>query len=78
MVSCQDVLRELSNFVDGEVDPALRAEIEEHLKGCHRCSVLVDSTHKVLYVVGDERVFTVPVGYSERLHQRIDQGLGRK
>lgn len=78
MVSCHEVWRELSSFIDGEVDPRLRQEIEEHLKGCHRCSVLVDSTRKVLYVVGDERVFTLPVGYSERLHRLIEERLGQK
>jgi anti-sigma factor RsiW len=78
MVSCHDVLRELSNFIDGEVDHGLRQQIEEHLKGCHRCSVLVDSTRKVLYVVGDERVFEVPVGYSDRLHRLIEERLGHR
>ena len=77
MVSCHDVLRELSDFIGGEVNPHLRQEIEEHLKGCHRCTVLVDSTRKVLYVVGDERVFAVPVGYSDRLHRLIEERLGR-
>ncbi len=73
MVSCEKVLEELSNFIDGEVDPALRVEIEAHLKMCHRCSVLHDSLRKVLIIVGDERVFEVPAGYSERLHAFIDR-----
>ncbi len=75
MVTCEQVLKELSNFLDGDVDPQLRAEIVEHLRQCHRCSVLADSTRKVLYVVGDERVFEIPVGYSERLHYFLDQHL---
>ncbi|HVC91875.1 MAG TPA: zf-HC2 domain-containing protein [Acidobacteriaceae bacterium] len=68
MVTCAVVLRELSNYIDEDVDPQLRAEIEIHLRGCHRCSVLFDSMRKTLQIVGDERVFEIPVGYSERLH----------
>lgn len=76
MVSCEDVLRELSNFIDDDVDPRLRAEMEAHLRRCHRCSVLHDSTRKVLYIVGDERVFEIPAGYSTRLHRFLAEKLG--
>ena len=75
MVNCHEVLLELSNYIDNDVDPELRAAIEEHLRQCHRCSVLLDSTKKVLYIVGDERIFEVPVGYSERLHHMLDRHL---
>jgi len=55
------------------VDPELRVAIEEHLRQCHRCSVLLDSTRKMLYFVADERIFEVPVGYSERLHKMLSR-----
>jgi anti-sigma factor RsiW len=76
MVTCAQVLKELSNYIDEDVDPRLRAEIEEHLRGCRRCSVLVDSTRKTLRIVGDDRVFEVPVGYSDRLHRFLTNRLG--
>ena len=75
MVNCETVLEQLSNFIDEEIDPALRAEIETHLKTCKRCSVLHDSLRKVVVIVADERAFEIPVGYSERLHAFIDQHL---
>lgn len=75
MVSCEHVLEQLSNFIEGEIDPALHAEIEAHLKMCQRCSVLHDSLRKVLVIVADGRTFEIPVGYSERLHAFIDQQL---
>ena len=75
MVGCETVLEQLSNFIDGEIGPALRAEIEAHLKMCRRCSVVHDSIRKMLVIVGDERVFEIPVGYSERLHTFIDRVL---
>lgn len=76
MVTCEEVLKELSNFIDGDINPGLRADIEHHLRQCHRCSVLHDSTKKVLYIVGDERVFEVPSGYSERLHKFLTVKMG--
>jgi hypothetical protein len=77
MVSCKKVIAELSNFLAAAVDPKLRTEIEDHLRHCRRCSTLLDSTRKVLVISGDERTFEVPVGYSERLHQYLDQKLKR-
>ncbi|HSA92354.1 MAG TPA: zf-HC2 domain-containing protein [Terriglobales bacterium] len=76
MVSCEQVLRELSNFMDSDIDAKLRAEIEAHLRTCHRCSVLHDTTRKVLLIVGDERVFEIPLGYSERLHRFLEEQMG--
>ena len=76
MVNCDKVLRELSNFIDGDIEPGLRAEMEAHLKMCRRCSVLHDSLRKVVVVIADERTFEIPVGYSERLHAFIDRLIG--
>jgi anti-sigma factor RsiW len=75
MVSCKRVLDELSNFIDGDIDPELKGEIEGHLKTCSRCSVLYDSLRKMLVIVADERRFEIPLGYSERLHAFIDRKI---
>ena len=75
MVTCAQVVKELSNYIDEDIDPKLRAEIENHLRGCRRCSVLLDSTRNTLRIVGDDRVFEVPVGYSERLHNFLAKKL---
>jgi len=36
-MNCQNVIRSLSACQDGELDPALRREVEGHLKGCRTC-----------------------------------------
>jgi Putative zinc-finger len=67
MVSCRQVRRELSNYIDDTVDPELRKAIEKHLRWCHRCSVVLDTTRKTLTIYSDEGVLEIPAGYSERL-----------
>lgn len=51
MVSCELVCRELSNFMDGDIDPDLRTAIEDHLRQCHACAVLHDNTRNVLSII---------------------------
>jgi hypothetical protein len=75
MVSCKKVIAELSNFLDQSVDAGTKAEIEHHLAHCRRCSTLLDSTRKVLVISGDERTFEVPVGFSERLHSKLQEKI---
>jgi anti-sigma factor RsiW len=73
MVSCKTIVDHLSQYVDGEVTPGLRHKIERHLRSCHRCTAVYDSTRKMLVITGDERVFEIPAGYSERLHSFLDK-----
>jgi hypothetical protein len=48
-----------------------------HLEHCEICSAILDSTRNVIILTADDRVFELPVGFSERLHARIDLELTR-
>jgi anti-sigma factor RsiW len=74
-IDCKHVWEYISAYIDGEVDAALRAEIDRHLETCEICSAVLDSTHNVVVLVADERVFKLPAGFSDRLHERIDREL---
>lgn len=76
MVRCKTVIANLSNYLDAEVSPEMRRKIEGHLRHCRRCSAVYDSTRKMLVVVGDDRVFEIPTGFSTRLHQFLDSSIG--
>lgn len=71
MISCEDVLREISNYMDLEVTAELRREIEEHFRGCHNCTVLVSTTRKTILLVSSSRILELPSGASERLMARL-------
>jgi anti-sigma factor RsiW len=74
-IDCRHVWDHISAYIDGDVDAALRAEIDRHLEHCEICSAVMDSTRNVVVLVADERVFEIPAGYSERLHRRLDAML---
>jgi anti-sigma factor (TIGR02949 family) len=72
-ISCLEVWREISNFLDGEVDAELRARMEAHFKGCAHCSAVLDGTRNVVKLVGDGIEYQMPAGFSTRLHDKINQ-----
>jgi predicted anti-sigma-YlaC factor YlaD len=71
-IDCKHVWEHISAYIEGEVDPILREHIDRHLETCEICSAVLDSTRNVVILMADDRVFEVPVGFSERLHARID------
>jgi anti-sigma factor RsiW len=73
MVSCKTIVANLSEYLDGNTPAEMRQKIERHLRGCHRCSAVYDSTRKMLVITGDERIFEVPAGFSDRLHSYLDK-----
>src|SRR5437667_12172637 len=77
VVSCEEVWREISNYLEGEVDPGLRAAIQEHFRGCKHCTAVLDGTRNAIELYGDERMFEVPLGFSQRLHRRLEESMRR-
>lgn len=70
---CKHLLGSLSEYVDGELEGELCAELEHHLAECQDCRIVVDSLHKTisLYNTTGQRV-DVPDGVRERLFRRLD------
>jgi hypothetical protein len=49
--------------------------MEKHLAHCRHCAAILDSTHNIVYLIADERTFTLPTGFSERLRARLENDL---
>ena len=75
LVSCEYVWHEISNYLDGELDPASRAAMEEHLRGCKHCTAVLQGMRNVVQLYGDERMVEVPMGFSHRLHRRLEENM---
>ena len=76
-ISCLEVIRELSNYIDGEITPELKAQIEAHLPHCKHCTAVYDGERNVVRLVADERSFDLPTGFSQRLRDRVDKDMDR-
>lgn len=73
LISCTEVGRELSNYIESAVTPELRFRIEAHLRFCPECKAVYDGMRNVLTLIGATDVIELPVGFSLRLYRRLAQ-----
>ena len=50
LLTCNQFLEELSEYLDDTVEGKLRQELEEHISECPNCWVMVDTTKKTLQI----------------------------
>jgi anti-sigma factor (TIGR02949 family) len=70
-ISCVEVWREISDYLDGNIDAELRTRIEAHFKACKHCSAVYDGTRNVVRLIGDGRAFEVPASFSKYLYDKL-------
>jgi anti-sigma factor RsiW len=70
-ISCLEVIRELSNYIDDDVTPKLREHILAHLSGCSRCTAVYKGLRNTITLTGDGRAFVFPAGFSQRLRAKL-------
>jgi anti-sigma factor RsiW len=76
-ISCQEVWRDISDYIDDDLDPIRRRALDQHFVECRRCTALLDGTRNVISLYRDERVLAPPDGFHERLYQRLGQETKR-
>lgn len=77
VIDCKRVWKHISEYLDNTLPEETRAMVQKHLDHCEICSAILDSTRNIIILTADDRVFELPVGFSERLHARIDIELMR-
>lgn len=75
VVGCEQVWLEISNYLDGDIEPQLRSAMESHFRECKRCSAVLEGTRNVVRLYGDERMIEIPLGFSQRLHRRLEESM---
>ena len=75
VLECKHVWDYISGYLDDTLAPETRELVQKHLDHCEICSAILDSTHNILILTADDRVFELPIGFSERLHARLDREL---
>jgi anti-sigma factor RsiW len=77
-ITCRQVWKQISNYLDGEVPANLRDRLERHFADCHHCSAMVNGARNTVTLVADERAFELPKATSRRLYSRLAEFIKEK
>lgn len=67
--ACRELLGRLSDYLDGELEATLCAELEAHLARCPDCRVMVDTTRKTITLYRAQACSSLPAEVEERLYK---------
>ena len=70
-MNCDRVLLEVSNYIDGDVDVAMKREIELHLLECQHCTMIVVQTKLTVEIFCDSQAVELPQEVRSRLHEAL-------
>lgn len=71
--SCSQLLSSLSEYIDGALSPELCAAIEEHMKDCQRCTIVVNTLKKTVELYHENAEGTeLPDDVKQRLYVRLN------
>lgn len=73
-ITCQEVWRDIPDYIDDELDPRQRTALEKHFAECRHCAAVLEGTCNVIRLYRDERTLAPPQGFHERLRHRLNQG----
>jgi predicted anti-sigma-YlaC factor YlaD len=75
IIECKHVWEHISDYLDQTLPPEVLEQVEKHLAHCEICSAILDSTRNILILTADDRVFELPLGFSQRLHARLEEEI---
>jgi anti-sigma factor RsiW len=76
-LNCRDTIRELSNYIDGELELAIRHELERHFEHCEDCMIVLIQTRKSIQILCDCEPLPLSADLHSRLHQALRDRIAR-
>jgi hypothetical protein len=71
MITCEEFFTEFADYLENQLSPEVRGELELHLSQCRACHVLYDSTRKTVKVVTESASFELPQGVCDPIIDRV-------
>lgn len=70
-MKCEELLKILSDYVDGDIDPAICSDFEKHLEGCSPCQVVIDNIEHTIALYRNEQPYEMPDDFQRQLRATL-------
>jgi hypothetical protein len=71
MITCEEFFAEFADYLENQVSPEVRQELELHLSQCRACYVLYDSSRKTIKIVSESNSFELPQKVFDPIIDRV-------
>lgn len=72
-MKCEELLKALNDYVDGQVDPAICEEFENHLAGCNPCQIVIDNIRNTISLYRSGQPYEMPPEFQDRLRNHLQE-----
>ena len=72
-MGCEEIKERLSEYLDGLLDEASRAKVEEHLLTCPGCRQDLSSLDAMVRELGSLKPAEPPEDFLAQIHERLDR-----
>ncbi len=74
-MNCEELISYLSDYIDNNLDEALRADAEEHLRTCQNCHIALDTTKKTILIYKELGGQPIPASQRSDLYERLKKAI---
>jgi len=76
--ACSKYIQNIADYIDGEIDSVLCSQLEEHLKSCENCRIMVDTLKQTVYLCREGKKEKLPTEIENRLNDAIKKRWEKK
>ena len=74
-MNCTSAIHEISSYIDGELEASVRIELEEHLRECEGCAIIVRQTQLTVEIFCNDKPVELRPDVRSRLHEKLKHKL---
>ena len=78
MLTCKEFLAELSDYLDENVDAAVKAKLEQHIALCPNCWVVCDTTKRTIKIYKGMEAYDMPADVESRLLLALEKKMAAR
>jgi len=71
VITCEEFFAEFGDYLEDQVSPEVRKELELHLSQGRACHVLYDSSLKTIRIVTESNSFEIPQNVFDPIIERV-------
>ncbi len=75
---CREYMGEINDYLDGELDPTICDEIENHIGQCENCRIMVDTLKQTVVLCREGKREALPAALEEKLTGLLRERWNKK